>query len=318
MNIGPYQLEAPLVNAGGLVKSPEDVDRMARTPVGAVLGGSFTLDERVGNSPGGEVVYYHDPVTATTYNSLGMPNKGVRALAASGELQRMIDIAHDLGKPFILNIAPVTDDPVGEVIAMSEQLARAKIDNLDALELNASCPNVVLDNGGRHEILSHHPQLLGRVLSELSHISASEVPLGTMLVRVSPFRDAADAVNLAEVSNENGVAIVSAFNTFPGGRPTKKSGGAVLKVPGGVGGQSGLGMASRAEEQTGWLIDARTVTNSTFEIMGSNGIGDALTMKRRLELGCAAVSATTLFWQSASWGNAASRLLSDYADLLDV
>ncbi len=51
---------------------------MSETPVGAILGGSFALDDRPGMGPNGEVVYYHDPVSGITYNVLGMPGKGIR------------------------------------------------------------------------------------------------------------------------------------------------------------------------------------------------------------------------------------------------
>lgn len=315
MRIGAYELESPLINAGGLVKTVEDTARMARTPVGAVLGGSFTLDEKIGNSPNGEVVYYYDPVTRTTYNSLGMPNKGIRTLARSGELQRMINICHDLGKPFILNFAPISDDPVEEVIDMSEELANARIENLDAVELNASCPNVVIAGGGRHEILSHHPELMGEVLLELSDISANEVPFSTLIVRISPFRNRFDATNTAAVAKESGIQAISAFNTFPNGVPTNAKGDFILQVPYGVGGQSGPAMSSEAERQTRLLLGAREAAQASFEVIGSNGIGSAEAMKRRLDLGCSAVSATTLFWEARDWGEAASRLLADYAEL---
>ena len=46
MKIGEIQLESPLMNAGGLVKTVSDVEMMAATGVGAVVAGSFTLDEK--------------------------------------------------------------------------------------------------------------------------------------------------------------------------------------------------------------------------------------------------------------------------------
>ncbi len=315
INIGEYALQSPLLNAGGIVKSAEDARRMALAPVGAVLGGSFTLDERTGNSPNGEIVYYHDPENGITYNSLGMPNKGLRAIASSGELQRMINVSHEHGKAFILNFAPVSDEPVEEVIEAARMLEGAGVEYLDALELNASCPNVVTGDGGRHEILSNHPQLLGEVLMELSDISINEGAFSSLFVRVSPFRSKSDALELASVLIDSNITAVSAFNTFPGGVPTKTSGEHILQVRGGAGGQSGTGMATRAEEQTRWLVDARGITQGKFEIIGSNGVGSPETMKERLDIGCVAVSATTLFWESSNWGNTASSLLQAYSEL---
>lgn len=312
MRIGNYELESPLMNAGGVVKSVEDVKMMSDTGVGAVLAGSFTLEPRVGNSPNGEVVYHHDAQTGATYNVLGMPNKGLEAIAK--DLPEMIKIAHDHGKPFILNLAPVSTDPVDEIMTMSEVLARAGVEGIDAIELNGSCPNVVSSDGGRHALLSHNPDLLGDVLDELSDIAANEVPFGSLIVRVSPFLNREDALLLAQQLHESGVDAVSAFNTFPGGKPLNAKGESILQVPGGVGGQSGALTAQQAELQTEWLVDARNKIGATFEIIGSNGVTDALSMKRRLDIGASAVSSTTLFYESSRWGTAVDKVLTDFSE----
>lgn len=307
MRIGEYEMESPLMNAGGVVKTVEDVRLMAATGVGAVLAGSFTLEPRVGNSPNGEKVYDHDSETGITTNSLGMPNKGLVEVAK--DLPDMIQIAHDQGKPFILNFAPVSSDPMLEIVRMSEILQRAGIDNLDGFELNASCPNVVTSDGGRHELLSRHPEQLGEVVAELRDISTKEVPFGTLIVRVSPFEGQQDALPLAESLQEAGAHAVAAFNTFPGSKP-------VLEVPGSVGGQSGGGMAPQAEMQTSWLVAAMDSIDAGFDIIGSNGIVDAARMKRRLNLGASTVSATTLFYEAPhGWGRAVDRMLQEYAEL---
>lgn len=297
------------MNAGGLVKTVDDVRRMSQTGVGAVLAGSFTLEPRAGNGANGEQVYYHDSAAGITYNSLGMPNKGIVNVAA--RLNEMISIAHDFGKPFVLNFAPGSNDPRAEVIKMSEVLALARVEGLDGLELNASCPNIFT----RHELLSYHPKLLGEVLVELSDIAANEVPIGAVMVRISPFRQETDALELAKALQASGIDIVSAFNTFPGAIPLNEKGDQILQVRGGAGGQSGAGMTSRAEEQTRWLLEARSTIEADFDIIGSNGVVNAAAMKRRLDLGVAAVSATTLFWESRNWASAVDQLLRDYADL---
>jgi dihydroorotate dehydrogenase len=306
-------MESPLMNAGGVVKSVEDVKMMSQTAVGAVLAGSFTLEPRIGNSPNGETVYYHDPQSGATYNSLGMPNQGLEAVAK--ELPEMIKISHDHGKPFIFNFAPVTTDPVEEIIAMSGVLARSKLEDLDAIELNASCPNVVTADGGRHAILSHSPDQLGEVLDELSDIGSNEVSFGSLIVRVTPFRDYEDALLLAEQLDRSVVDAVSAFNTFPNVRPLDEQGRLVLQVPGGRGGQSGGLATSHIEIQTAWLVTARDQIGASFDIIGSNGVTDALSMKRRLDIGASAVSATTLFYESTDWGRAVDAILEEFVDI---
>ena len=307
-------MESPLMNAGGVVKSVEDVRMMSQTGVGAVLAGSFTLEPRVGNSPNGEVVYHHDNVNGATYNALGMPNKGLEA--AAKDLPEMIHIAHDHGKPFVLNIAPVSTDPIAEITAMGQMLSREGVEGIDAIELNSSCPNVVSSDGGRHAILSHNPDLLGDVLNELRDVSVKEGLSDSLIVRISPFLSRDDALLLARQLHESGVDAVSAFNTFPGGRPVDENKKPILQVPGGVGGQSGALTVRQAELQTQWLVDARNKVGAAFEIIGSNGVTDAPSMKRRLAIGASAVSSTTLFYEAIpKWGKAVDDILTDFSEL---
>ncbi len=311
-----FEMESPLMNGGGLVKTVEDVRQMASTGVGAVLAGSFTLEARAGNSPNGEVVYFHDEQTRVTYNSLGMPNQGLEALAA--DLPQMQAIAHDHGKPLMINLAPVSDDPVSEVVKMGEVLARAGVEQIDGIEINASCPNVVLDDGGRHELLSHHPEQLGEAILAFNSFLVDEVDVGLLAVRISPFRSQDDVVPLVGALKSAEVGAASAFNTFPGGRPVTETGDNILAVPNGIGGRSGLGMAKVAEEQTRWLVGAADLMQAQFDIIGSNGVGDVFTLDTRLKLGVDAVSATTLFTETVSWKTAVNTLLSNYTELQEM
>lgn len=136
------------------------------------------------------------------------------------------------------------------------------------------------------------------------------------MVRVSPFRQREDAAALASAIKESSAQVVSAFNTFPGEVPLTDDGKQILQVPGGAGGKSGAAMSSKAEEQTTWLLEARAAVGANFNVIGSNGVHDGETMKRRLDLGASAVSATTLFWEARNWGEAANKVLSDYAELI--
>lgn len=314
MHIGGYELESPLINAGGVIKSPEDTLLLAQTGIGAILAGSFTLDYREGNSPNGETVYYHDSETGITYNSLGMPNKGLRYLVDQ-DLSEMIEIAHYHNLPFILNLAPISDDPVAEIDEMFSVMAEAGIEELDGFELNAGCPNVVLEDGGRHELLSHYPRQLEAVLERVNDIKRDYFYIGSTIVRISPFVDTRNAISLGMVFNHAEVDVISAFNTFPGGRPLDDEGNEILQVKGGVGGMSGRGMQHEAEMQTMLLDNVRREQNGHYEIIGSNGIHDAESLRRRLRLGASAVSATTMFFESSSWVNTVNGHLNDLTEL---
>jgi dihydroorotate dehydrogenase len=52
-------IEQPWGNAGGVVKTPEDVERMAKTEVGWIEGGSYTMERRSNNRPDGGAVYHY-------------------------------------------------------------------------------------------------------------------------------------------------------------------------------------------------------------------------------------------------------------------
>jgi dihydroorotate dehydrogenase len=316
MRIGGYELESPLINGGGPVKTLEDVRLMAQTGVGAVLGGSYTINPRVGNSPNGEVDYYHDEHTGITYNSKGLPNPGMDYV--SDNAREMMAICHEYGKPFILNFAPVTSRPRIELRMMAGMLVRHGVDSIDAIELNASCPNVITEDGGRHELLCYDPQHLEDVLGDLKDISKEYLQVGSIFVRVSPFRKRVESDKLAQILEDLQIDAVAAFNTWPGGVPTDDRGRPILQVPGNAGGMSGPGMQMQAEAQTKKLRDAREALDGTFDIIGSNGIATGESMARRLRLGAAAVSATTAFWEARSWGDAADRLLREFAECSDI
>lgn len=309
MRIGTFEIESPLMNAGGVVKTPLEADQMAATGVGAVLAGSYTLEPRIGNSPNGERVYYHDAETGITYNSLGMPNSGVDMLATV--LSMMQKRVHSREKPLVINLAPVSDKPADETREMLSRLSSGGNYYVDAVELNASCPNVVTADGGRHELLSHHPDDLAEVLAVLTDESRP-IDIGSVWVRISPFHERHDALQLVEVVHELGVDAVSAFNTFPGGKPLR-DGEPALEVPGNVGGMSGPGMSAEAEEQMRWLMDARSAYGASFDIIGSNGISDVRSMRRRLNMGASMVSATTLFYESTDWGGSVHEILEDFS-----
>src|SRR5581483_9991877 len=109
IRIGHLEVDSPFANAGGVIKHPGEVEKIARTGVGWIEAGSFTLEPRPGNSPNGETVYVHDPQTGSSWNSLGMPNKGMDEVEK--EIPEMKRIAHAHNKPLVVNVAPVTDKP---------------------------------------------------------------------------------------------------------------------------------------------------------------------------------------------------------------
>src|SRR3954463_3217667 len=100
---------------------------LARFPFAAFVSKTVTLEPRQGNPPprlwelaGGLI------------NSIGLPNKGL-----AGYLEHDLPQLAELPVPLIVNVMGSTHEDVARLVA-----AFADRDEVSALELNVSCPNV--------------------------------------------------------------------------------------------------------------------------------------------------------------------------------
>lgn len=304
-NIGHLAVDSPFGNAGGVVKHIEDVEKMAHSGVGWIEAGSYTLEPRQGNGPDGEVVYHHDPDTGETFNSLGMPNKGMDIVEQ--EIPEMVEVAHAYGKPLIVNVAPVSDDPGAE---SAELVRRAYEAGADAVLLNAGCPNVVTEDGGREEILSHRPDVLGKVASRLFEITER---YHKIFVRVSPQANRKACMMVTEMLDfSQAVSVVFTPNTWPGHKPLDGEGQPILEVPGGIGGKSGPATAKAAAKQTAWMVH-----ESLLPVVSSGGIMTGKELAWRMgtrRLGAVAGCGTTFFYESGDWEHDVDKLLWEFQE----
>src|SRR5436305_13052353 len=98
-----------------------------RFPFAAYVTKTVTLEPRQGNPP---------PrlweIAGGLINSIGLPNKGLREF-----LQSDLPLLGELPAPLVVNVMGSTREDVGELVA-----AFAVRDEVAALELNVSCPNV--------------------------------------------------------------------------------------------------------------------------------------------------------------------------------
>lgn len=311
-------LGSPWGNAGGVVKTIEDVERMALTGVGWIEAGSYTLEKRLGNQRDAETgefiidpdtsepvrVYYHNPQTGETYNSLGMPNNGIDEVER--EIPEMARIAETHNKRLVVNVAPVSNEPVAET---QELVARAYEAGAHAVIVNGGCPNVVTEDGGRHEILSTHPRSLSLVLRGLRPIVEKFQPV---FLRTSPNETYDDTKNVLSVVKESGV--VSALyqpNAFNVELPLGENGKQVLGVKGKTGGKSGPTMVKEAREQTKWAVKA--LDGSGIDVVSSCSVANAKELKIRLGLRAVAAAGTTFYYESGDWGEDTDRLLRGLA-----
>jgi dihydroorotate dehydrogenase len=313
-SIGHLEADSPFGNAGGVVKRREDVEKMAHTGVGWIEAGSYTLEPREGNGPNGEVVYYHDPQTGETFNSLGMPNKGFDIVET--EISEMAKVANGFGKPLVVNVAPVSDDPAPE---SAELIERAYVAGADAVLLNAGCPNVVSEDGGRHEILSHNIDALDLVLRSLSDITER---YERIFIRTSPIKTIEAlspqlAFKINQVIERSGVvSTIFTPNTWPGSRPLDKGGQPILEVPGEVGGKSGPATADSVAEEVAWTV--ASIRGSDLGVVVSGGITNGRNLAEHLQANqVSAGSGTTFFYESGDWEHDVDKLLWEFQDTRD-
>jgi dihydroorotate dehydrogenase (NAD+) catalytic subunit len=247
-------LEHPVINASGTFDAI--AARVAfgpalteRFPFAAFVSKTVTLAARQGNPPprlwelGGGMI-----------NSIGLPNKGL-----SGYL------AHDLAElaalpvPLIVNVMGFSRKEVGELVT-----AFSVRDEVAALELNVSCPNV--ETG---LLIGADPVEVSRLLDHVRPLTAKP-----LIVKLTP--NANDVVAVARAAQEAGADALSLVNTIRGMALDPRSGEPWL---GGVtGGVSGPAIRAVALAQVYAVCHAVEVP-----VIGIGGIqsgADALAMLR--------------------------------------
>ncbi|CAN5641398.1 hypothetical protein BH23PAT2_BH23PAT2_07250 [soil metagenome] len=312
--VGHFEdIDWPWANAGGVVKSIEDVEVMANTSVGWVEAGSYTLEPRLGNAWNEEtqqadkIVYHHNSETGETGNSLGMPNKGMDIVEK--EIPVMTRIANNAGSKLVVNVAPVSEKPLEESV---ELVRRAYEAGAHSVILNAGCPNVVTPGGGRHELLSRNKEAFTNVLAGLA---AAALPK-PIWVRISPQETYASGRGIFKAMIYSGiVSAVLTPNTWPGFKPVDEAGTTVLNVAGNVGGKSGPATTAQSRLQTVWARYA--LRGSKIDVISSSGIMNGEELAIRLRLGAVAGAGSTFYYEAQEpWQIATRRLLNQLSNHL--
>jgi dihydroorotate dehydrogenase len=302
-------LESPWGNAGGVVKRVEDVEKMAQTGVGWIEAGSYTVERREGNKKNAErdrtqeeleaepvIDYWYDADAYETFNSLGMPNQGLDELVK--EIPEMVRIAEAYGKKLVVNVAPVTSEPIEETLELVDRTMEA---GAHKVMLNAGCPNV-----DGHIPLSRHPETLGRVLlGQARTVKKHNKKIG---VRISPQNNyyEAGAVYRRAITSRT-VDSIWTPNTWAVGEAMSPLRG----VPGG--GRSGAKWVPEARKQLEWAADI--LRGSQIDIVSSSSIMSGRELALRLNMGAVAGAGTTFYYESRNgWQDDTDQLLYEFAD----
>ncbi|HTU84554.1 MAG TPA: dihydroorotate dehydrogenase [Solirubrobacteraceae bacterium] len=188
------ELAHPIINGSGTfdaiaARRAFGDELIERFPFAAFVSKTVTLEPRQGNPPprlwelaGGLI------------NSIGLPNKGL-----AGYLEHDLPELAELPVPLIVNVMGFSRDEVARLVhAFSER------EEVSALELNVSCPNV--ETG---LTIGADPGEVARLLERVRPLT--DKPL---IVKLTP--NATDVPAVARAAQEYGADAVSLINTLRG------------------------------------------------------------------------------------------------------
>jgi dihydroorotate dehydrogenase (NAD+) catalytic subunit len=235
VRIAGLELAHPIVNGSGTydaiaARRAFGDALLERFPFSAFVSKTITLKPRDGNPP---PRLFETP--AGMINSIGLPNKGL-----DGFLDNDLPQLAELPVPLIVSVMGTSHDEFARLVE-----GVAGRDQVAALELNVSCPNV---KSGL--IVGESPNEARSLLHRVRPLT--EKPL---LVKLTP--NIADPVPVALAAEEGGADAVSLINTLRAAATDPSSGERWLG--GGTGGLSGPAVRAVALAQVGAVASAVSV-----------------------------------------------------------
>ena len=254
---------------------------LAHFPFSAFVSKTITLQPRDGNPP---PRLFETP--AGMINSIGLPNKGLDGY-----------LAHDLPElarlpvPLITNVMGATADDIAALVEAVD--ARPEI---DAVELNVSCPNVKtgLDIGA-------DPVELGSVVARVRPLTAKP-----LIVKLTP--NASDVPAAAQAAEAAGADAVSLINTLRAYAPHPRPGAHPPRpwLGGGTGGLSGPAIRAVA------LAQVRAVARRVaIPIVGMGGVQTGRHAAQLLDAGATLVAVGTESFRDPAAGTRIQHELHD-------
>ena len=189
--LGPLVLANPIVTASGTFGyGLEFTDFVDLSKLGALCTKGLSLEPHAGNPPPRIC-----ETPAGMLNAIGLQNVGVRVFVEE-KLPRL----RDLGATVIANVWGDTEDDYVAVVGALEG-----VEDVAAVELNISCPNV--EKGGM--LFGNSPSATASLVSRVRAVTRR-----TLVVKLSP--NAPDLVLSARAARDAGADVLSLVNTFVG------------------------------------------------------------------------------------------------------
>ena len=191
VNIGKLELKNPVMTASGTFGyGPEYADFVELSEIGGVIVKGTTLNPRQGND------YPRMAETASgMLNCVGLQNKGVDYFC-----EHIYPEIKDIDTNMIVNVSDSSPEDYAECAARIDAL-----DNIPAIELNISCPNVK-DGGMAFGVTCAGAASVVKAVRQRYH--------KTMIVKLSP--NVTDIAEIARAVEAEGADSVSLINTLMG------------------------------------------------------------------------------------------------------
>jgi dihydroorotate dehydrogenase (NAD+) catalytic subunit len=280
------ELEHPIINGSGTFDAIAAHRAfgdalLERFPFAAFVSKTVTVEPRQGNPP---------PrlweVPAGLMNSIGLPNKGLEGYLAE-DLPRLAQ----LPVPLIVNVMGFTREQVAELVT-----AFSARDEVAALELNVSCPNV--ETG---LVMGADPDEVAGLLERVRPLTAKP-----LIVKLTP--NASDVAAVASAAEQAGATALSLINTLRGMALDPKTGAPWLG--GTTGGVSGPAVRAIALAQVQAVSQATTIP-----LIGMGGVQSGRDAHDLLRAGADLVAVGTESFRDPVAG---SRIASELGALLQT
>jgi dihydroorotate dehydrogenase (NAD+) catalytic subunit len=209
-----------------------------RFPFAAFVSKTITLSPRGGNPP---PRLWETP--AGLINSIGLPNKGLE-----GFLARDLPALATLPVPLIVSVAGFSHEEFATLVA-----GVAERDEVAALELNVSCPNV------------KSGCVIGTEEAEMAALMGQVRPLTTkpLIVKLTP--NVSDVVPVVRAAQDGGADALSLINTLRASAVDPRTGRAWLGA-----GQGGL--SGPAVRPVALALTSAVAAHTALPIVGMGGI----------------------------------------------
>ena len=277
------ELANPVINASGTfdalaARRVYGDELLERFPFAAFVSKTITLEPRAGNEP---QRIWETP--AGMINSIGLPNKGLE-----GFLESDLPLLAELPVPLIVSVMATGHEDFKRMVG-----ALGERDEVAAVELNVSCPNV---HSGL--IVGEQPTETVALLEALRPVT--EKPL---IVKLTP--NVADPAAVAVAAEEGGADAVSLINTIKASAIDPATGEPGIGV-----GQGGLSGPAIRPVAIGQL---RAVASAVeLPIVGMGGVSSGADAAEMLSAGATLVAVGTESFRDPRAGARIAAELSEW------